>query len=207
MQKCLKILIFATGGQTVIIKKYLKEKFFMQVLKPKSGQWFLVDIDTFKMSLFIEERQDKDQEVTRRRILQAIREVESNNFPRKFQTKVPIKKWKGVLSKAQLNTMLDKSNVLLASETAQFLEWGQRLSNGETWEELCNIPDNNNYLRLVYLEGAKSYTIIGGTKKHHYPKEDVFYFNFGYKMPLSTVYCPRTSVVLESCVPLLFKTV
>lgn len=176
----------------------------MKSIKPLNGEWFLVDIDTFNMHLFVEKREDIDQEVARQRILQAIEKVQSTNSPKKFQTKVPLKTWNGFLSKDQLSIILNKSNERVASETVQFLEWGQRLSNGESWEDLCNNPDDNNYLRVISVGKGDYFMVVGGTKKHHYPKEHEF-FNFGYMMPASTLYCAKSVGVPIDCVPLLYK--
>ena len=63
-----------------------------------------------------------------------------------------------------LNTVInDKptiSDSITKNWTEQALEWAQRISNGETWESICDNSDTANCLRLVAWEN-NYYRLIG----------------------------------------------
>ena len=134
---------------------------------PREGIWFEVNPKTIKQSLFEKERENPFQERTRRRILKALDEMNKNpdKYGRKFKTMMPKKTWDSKNAK-ELKEMAYELGGHVADMVEQALEWAQRITNGETWEQICNFPDTSNWYRLI--QWKKGYfRRIGGSRLYN----------------------------------------
>ena len=90
-----------------------------------------------------------------------------------FKTLMPEKtwRWKYVSELKKLATKLGNHE---ADWVEQAIEWAQRISNGETWEDICNNPDTANCYRLVKWKNGY-YRLVGGSRKDYddHPASDV----------------------------------
>ena len=134
---------------------------------PTEGKWFEVNPQAINQELFQEKRDDKRQERTRQRILEAFTEMK--NFPEKygksFKTMMPEKtlRSKTVEKLKKLASRLGDHN---ADWVEQALEWAQRIHNGESWEDVCSEPDTANWYRLVVWKDGYA-RLIGGSDMHN----------------------------------------
>jgi len=71
----------------------------------------------------------------------------------------PIKTWK-VKSVQELEALACKNGNYLATWVEQALEWAQRIQNGESWEDLCNMPDTSKWCRLILWDNSH-YRLVG----------------------------------------------
>lgn len=149
-----------------IVERYfntqvMEEKTMETFPKPEEKEWFEVNLATIDKALFAEERTDKRQEDTRKLILKALDRVESNpeKYAKCFKIVLPEKLW-AEKTIAQLKQVALTIGEHVADWVEQALEWAQRISNGETWEAICNEPDCSKWHRLIIGENGQAY--IGG---------------------------------------------
>ena len=134
---------------------------------PREGIWFEVNPKTIKRSLFEEERLNSFQERTRRRILESLDEVNKNpdKYGRKFKTSMLKKTWDSKKAK-ELEEMACELGDHIVDEVEENLELAQRITNGETWEQICNLPDTANWHRLIKSKND-CFRRIGGAKLYN----------------------------------------
>ncbi len=139
----------------------LKTETFMQA--PKENEWFDVNPLGISKELFQEKRKDEKQEKTRQLILEAFEKLEKNPqmYGRKFKTIIPEKTWQSKTI-IDLHKLCSKIGDRMADWVEQALEWAQRISNGETWEAICNTRDTAKYHRaILYKDGCVH--LVGGS--------------------------------------------
>lgn len=135
------------------------------------GKYFDVIPSSIDRSLFQEKRENKQQEWTRQFILEAFDKVYS--YPKKYakpfklmipELMIPEKIW--VRTDLQELLGLDRK---LGDHIADWVElalvWAQRISNGDTWEDLCNNNklDTRICSRLFkWMDGF--YRLVAGTE-------------------------------------------
>lgn len=143
--------------------------------KPTEGQWFEVNPQDIDQTLFREEREDVSQEKTRKRILEAFAEIKSNpeKYGKNFKTMILKKTWlyKTVEELMQLACEWGDHNV---DWVEQYLEWAQRISNGESWKAVCNYADTANWYRLVIWKNGYG-RLVGGASSINsdFPASDI----------------------------------
>lgn len=150
-----------------------------RILKPAEGEWFEVTPEAINRKLFKKKRKGK-QEETRQLILEAFEEVKHNpdKYGKTFKTIIPEKNWKVMnIEKAQNLAKQFKGHV--ADWVEQALEWAQRINNGETWEELCDKPDETKNYRMIIWKN-NHIRMIGGSDKHNYSATDICYYDFSF---------------------------
>lgn len=130
--------------------------------KPTEGKWFDVNVATIDTTLFIKKREDAAQEATRQLIQEAFREFksESKKYSPTFKTMIPEKTWSSKTVNG-LKEIASQDGNHIANWVEQAMEWAQRISNGESWEELCNKLDTANWYRLVIWKRGYA-KVIGG---------------------------------------------
>jgi len=118
--------------------------------KPIEGKWFAVNPKNIDRRLFEEKREDSQQEWTRKQILEAFKEIKQNpkRYEKGFETLMPKKTW-NIATFQDLEELAYEKGDGCADWIVQAVEWAQRIQNGETWEELCNMPDTANWCRLI----------------------------------------------------------
>lgn len=127
---------------------------------PTRDKWFKVDPKKINWELFEEKRQDPEQEATRDLINRARCSLKSNPelYGRKFETKrVYDNPWRKYPAELEAR-VYEQTKRKIALIPEQAFEIAQRISNGETWEELCNNPDTEKYSRLVAGMGGCGFT-------------------------------------------------
>ena len=128
------------------------------------GQWFEVNPLGIDQTLFKTKKKDVRQEGTRELILEAFAELKRNpeKYGKKFKTMMPYKTWlsKTVGELKELASNLGNHN---ADWVEQALEWAQRITNGESWEAICNEADTADWYRLVVWKNGYS-RFVGGSR-------------------------------------------
>lgn len=155
---------------TEIVKKFFEDKAEELVSSlriaatPKEGELFIVSPSKIDKALFLKERENVRQETVRKIILKAIGEMEKNpKYQAQFATLVPVKNWNTV-NMSQFSVVANCYGGTVSNWCEQALEWAQRISNGESWEKICNQQDTLNRCRLVLWRDNR-YRIIGGAQE------------------------------------------
>lgn len=133
---------------------------------PTEGEWFEVNPKAIDQSLFEKERDDTEQEETRQLIVEAFREVKNKpKYEKKFKIMMPKKDWasKNVEELKQLACDFGDHN---ADWVELALELAQRIYNGESWEAVCDEPDEANWYRLVVWKNCYV-RMVGGSRVCH----------------------------------------
>lgn len=143
---------------------------------PTEGKCFEVNPMGIDRSLFQEKRSDRRQEQTRQYILEAFAEVDKHpeKYAKPFKTLIPEKTWDGYKTVRELKQYAKELGGHHGNKTEQALEWAQRLSNGETWEAICNDRDTAKWYRLVDWENGYA-RLVGGSRDDDgdFPATDV----------------------------------
>ena len=76
----------------------------------------------------------------------------------------------------------------------QALEWAQRISNGESWEVICNNADTANWYRMIIWKNGYA-RLVGGSRNRSnvFPASDVHNYDYDsygiiYTVPLVVLY-------------------
>lgn len=164
--------------------------------KPTEGKVFKVDPRSINRKLFEEKIADSEKEQTRKFILQAFAQMEANpeKHAKVFYTMIPKKtwEWKTIADLKELATVLGDHN---AKFDEQALEWAQRISNGESWENICNEPDTANSQRLVEWKNGCS-RVVGGGREVYNNKYTATSVSGDYHYPESRIHDTVPLVVL-----------
>lgn len=142
---------------------------------PTEGKLFEIIPLQMDRSLFKEERKEW-QEVIRKIILEAFVEVDKNSakYATPFYTLIPEKDWVGCKTVDELKQYAHDLGGDMADWVEQALEWAQRISNGESWEDICNNPDTAKWCRLIVWK--KGYCRLIGdwqNSRNSYPATDI----------------------------------
>ena len=132
---------------------------------PREDEWFEVKPRTIDLKLFIEEREDWDQEETRQLILKAFSELNNNpeKYGRNFKTMMPKKDWVGPKTGEEFRKLSCSLGDCNANWVQQAFEWAQRIANGESWRAICNDEDTANFYRYVVWNDG-DLRLVGGSR-------------------------------------------
>lgn len=133
---------------------------------PTDGKMFKVNPSEIDRSKFEKPMSNIKQENTRQIILRAFAEVDENpeKYACLFYTFVPGNEgWLHLEPVKYFKEYAIKLEGDLADWVEQAMEWAQRISNGESWETICNIPDTLIETRLVKWDNG-FYKSIGGSR-------------------------------------------
>lgn len=126
---------------------------------PREDEWFEVNSQTIDRSLFESERSDEDEEEVRGWIQWAFEQVEKEpeKYAEPFETiisKNACMQYLSCTTMEHLTYKFDRTDIV-----EQLLEWAQRISNGETWEAVCNDKETavREVLHLPYYIGQKRF--------------------------------------------------
>lgn len=162
------------------------------ILPPMEEETFEVDLSRIKKELFRIPRKDDKQEQIRQLILEALSEADST--AQKFTIYVPKRKEDGRCRVSWLASYAKK----MGGRVATFYEWilvlAQRISNGESWETICNNYDT-----------APNYWMVWWGKNRY--GEDIFFIVGGCKYGVASNYSDvpiysSTTMFVEEIVPL-----
>lgn len=174
-------MTFSKQALTAIVETHFKdvnnEEVFQSADNCKCFEVMPLDIN---QEFFNKKRKDEKQEELRKIIQAAFAKLKENpeKYGRNFTTMIPQKTW-DFQSVEELQQMASSLGDHLADWVEQSLEWAQKIANGESWESICNLPDNSDWYRLVIWNNG--YTrLIGGS---HYdctdfPISQVSYFGY-----------------------------
>ncbi len=134
-------------------------------MHPTEGVPFEVNPSEIDRNLFQEKREDSRQEWTRQLILEAFTKMDEDptRYGKPFKTLMPEKTYEGK-PVSELIKLANKLGDHIADWVEQALEWAQRISNGETWEDICDNQDTANWRRLVKWKNDY-YRLVGGSRK------------------------------------------
>lgn len=138
------------------------------VEKPTEGKWFEVKPQAIDQKLFEEQKEDWSQRLTRERILAAFAEMEKKpEYGKNFKTMMPERN-RALKTVEDCKEMATKLGDHMADWVEQALEWAQRISNGESRETICNLPDTAASYRLVTWKDGSVWR-VGGKAEKMYP--------------------------------------
>lgn len=128
------------------------------------ANWFEVNPQDIDKSLFKKKKRDKNQEETRKLILKAFAKVKSNpeKYGKKFKTMTP-KRDVASITLEELDYWACQLGDHTADWVEQALEWAQRISNGESWEAICNNADTADNRRMIIWKSGY-YRLVGNTR-------------------------------------------
>lgn len=185
-------------GRKMIISdeeiKSILEKYFSS--KPQQGKWFEVNPLDIDQTIFEWKREDPNQERVRQIILDAFTEMKNNpKYCKPFRTTFPERTWQ-TTTVEQILILADQLGDHVADWVEQALEWAQRIANNESWESLCNEPDESTFFRLVLSKYGDREWIVGGSWLYasHCPATDIgqckanYYENLKHTVPLVVKY-------------------
>ena len=144
-------------------------------IRPVEGKWFNVNPQEIDKNLFKSSRSDFKQEKTRQLILEALAQAEEEPiYNQPFKTYMTFENWslKSIIKFRNSTSKYEKE--YLADWVEQALEWAQRINNGDTWENLCNSPDQAYWSRTIIWKNGYL-RLIGGSfqEKNSCPATDV----------------------------------
>lgn len=166
-----------------IVQKYLHEE-----IRPIEGKYFEVDPFSIDRKLFLNDRKDSKQESARQLINQAFLQLDKypERYGKKFYTLMPECTWNCGKSTKEIYDIALELGDHIANWVEQALEWAQRITNGETWEALCNDDDTAKWHRLIEWKKEGYLIMVGGATTSyipsipshgHCPATEVFVFN------------------------------
>ena len=168
-------MTFSEQELTAIVEKHLGQT--MEVTrKLTEDRWFDVNPKAISQDLFKGKRIDKKQEMVRHLIIDAFAEVQKNpEYERPFKTMMPKKNWSSKTVMQFEGVARDRGGKM-ANWIQQALEWAQRLTNGETWEAVCNVPDCANWYRLIIWKSGNA-RLVGGaiSDRNNFPAATIHY--------------------------------
>lgn len=168
------------SGETKTVTVTVGEVTYEIATTPANGKLFKVDPNSINRQLFEKTRSHCDEDFTRRCILAAFTVVDANpeKYQRGFYTLIPEKNWEEPKTVAELKELATILGGHMANWIEQALEWAQRISNGETWKNLCrDTPSTIDWYRLVewnicdyeiddkFIRNETGYRLIGGARK------------------------------------------
>lgn len=167
-----------------------------QILQaPTEGKWFRINVRTIDQTLFNEARSDSNQEKTRQLILEAFEEVKkSPKYVKSFKILIPRKNWSSKNVRACKRFAQRKFRGSIATWVDQALVWAKRISDGESWEMVCNSKDTANWYRLIKWKDGTIHPVGGmNVRWDNRPSSFIHDCTYGNTYPV------------HYCVPLIVK--
>lgn len=165
-----KILLSINDVEIVLTRKklisLLEQHFdFTSELQDKISWNYIVVPNSINQEVFRKQRKDERQERTRQIILSAFMAMQKNpdKYTKSFEILIP-KKEKSSQTVKKMIEMSGKIGDHIADWVEQALEWAQRISNGEAWEDICNNPDKQDWFRLIIWKNGKA-RIVGNSNR------------------------------------------
>ena len=131
----------------------------------KTERLFEVNPLGIDRSKFEQPMNDWWQERAREIILEAFAEVDKHpeKYVSAFYTLVPEKKWDGYKTAAELTAYAEDLGGQMADWVEFAMELAQRISNGESWENICNNFDTAEWYRMIIWKNG-CYRWVGGSR-------------------------------------------
>lgn len=109
-------------------------------------------------------------------------DINPEKYAKEFYTMFPEKTWETLewdMAK-ELEKLAERLGHHMTNWIELSLEWAQRISNGESWEYVCNKADDANWYRLVRWKNGY-YRRVGGARKSYdsgAPASGVYYKDY-----------------------------
>lgn len=160
----MKVKLLLKDGTTMEVEDVVNYSIHTAAPPPTEDIPFEVNYKGIDQSLFEKARSDREQEKTRQIILEAFAEVDK--YPEKyaspFDTLMPKKTKINNIKEMKMDAYHLGGHV--ADWVEQALEWAQRISNGESWEFLCNYTDSASWFRVISWKDDL-YRLVGGSSR------------------------------------------
>ena len=170
-----------------ILEQYFKkevkgqDEVVKEVQIPTEGRRFKVKVESIDQSLFQRYRHDSRQESTRRLILEAFEEIRKNprNYPKQFEIMIPEKNWE-TKTVQELKQVAENMGGHIADWVEQTLYWAHEISQGKTWEIICNDEDTEKWYRLIVWKNGLARYVGGSTEMNDSnAPSDIGIFDYG----------------------------
>lgn len=168
---------------------------------PTENMFFEVNPWSIDRSVFEVPRENRHQEWTRKIIQEAF--AKFDNHPEKYASqfytlvpkKIPLEAANILRYTSELNVYAIKLGGVMADWVEQALEWAQRISNGESWQDVCNTADTAKWLRVIRWKD-NVYRVVGGSSCGgvHFPASAV---DLDGDLTVFSVYCTVPLVVFK----------
>lgn len=127
------------------------------------GKWIKVVPEWICEGLFSTPRESREEEQLRRKIVVALAEAKKNEkYKKTFYFLVPKepenKTFNQILADAK------KENLAIMDWVWQGLEWAFRITQGESWENICLNPDTSSWFRVIKSKES-TYEVWGGARR------------------------------------------
>ena len=143
----------------VILEKYFENE-AMECLSEE--KWFKVNPQSIDQTIFNQPKSDSKQEKMRKYILEAFEEMKKNpKYTRPFKTQIPKKTW-SERTLGELKELASTGGDHIANWVEQALEWAQRISNGESWVNICNNYEPIESFERIVLIKERAIWGVGG---------------------------------------------
>ena len=163
---------------------------FATIEAPIEGKLFTVIPLEIDRSCFEKLKRNPQQETARQLILEAFAEVDKHpeKYAVPFYTLIPKMNWNGYKTVEELKEYANDLGGEMANWVEQALEWAQRISNGEDWENICNDADTSKYYRIIVWKN-NCFRYVGGSRydECEAPASDIFSHDYN-----SNHNCSRT---------------
>lgn len=158
------------------------------------GSTFKVTPLEIDQTLFKKKRKDPQQEELRQLILEAFRQMKRDSkYARPFKIMIPEKTWKSK-SVPELEELANKLGDHLTDWVEQAFEWAQKISNGESWESICNELDTAKWVRCVKWKAWIKF--VGGSSELPLKRPAFFIRNLSSKVTYENCDYAVPSVVI-----------
>lgn len=135
------------------------------VQAPTEGKPFEVNPKKIDRTLFDKPRCDARCERVRIMIQEAFAEVDKKpgKYASTFWLLIPKKDWDGYKTVEELEAYANNLGDGVADWVEQALEWAQRISNGEKWDDICVWDDTAKWYRLIRWKNGR-HRVVGGAR-------------------------------------------
>ena len=137
---------------------------------PAEGKVFEVNPLKIDRSKFKKRMHNQNQEWIREIIQKAFIEVDKHpeRYAVPFYTLIPEKNWDGYKTFAELKRYANDLGGIMANWVEQALEWAQRISNGETWKNVCKRKNVSKW--YIAIVCGKGFARFAGVEFDSYSK-------------------------------------
>lgn len=154
-------MIFSENELVAILENHLSNTTNQKSKNKKNVNCCTVNLKSINRDLFVTPREDEDQEKVRKLIQEAFSEADSKpeKYSQAFETLVPDI---DVLcyTKSKLIVLAYDLGDHMADWVEQALEWAQKISDGQSWESICNYPDTSKNRRMIIWKNG-NYATVG----------------------------------------------
>ena len=149
---------FSGEALTKIVESYILEKEHPQknTRERIEGRWFLVNLSKINEEMFVGQRENPQQEETRKLIADALSIMKRNEQYREFEIQIPEKKWK-TKSFRDMREFAKKHNSHVADWIEVALYWATQIQKEEDWHKMCNSAEDGEWYKVAEWKHTLAY--------------------------------------------------